>query len=196
MKYIPFFSLLISLALACQPAQPSSDSTENEEQEAAEVHQEPTHNFTVKRLIILNDKNEILMGKEEGNWYTPSLVYNQRQFIKEALDSTANVFGITIANPKLHGYFSYKYQYHSQATLRAYYIADYVDGTLNIPSNMEAVKWMPVADAIEQTPVKSMKAITAQILNNRETIWGASFEVFRIGEEHQAKMIEDFYPLF
>lgn len=135
------------------------------------------------------------MVKEEGNWYSPSFVYNQRQYINESLDSLANVFGIDISDIQLKGLFSYKYEYHSYSTLRLYYTAKYEGGDLKTPVGLEDVQWMPINDAIEKTPVFSMKKISEQLFNYPESVWGGSFMVFRIGEEHQSRMVENFYPL-
>lgn len=176
--------LILTILISCQP------------QAGENGHTEPTHNFTVKRLLILNDNNEVLMGKEAGNWYTPSLIYSDRQYLQEALDSLANAFGVSISTPKLHGYFSYKYEYHPYATLRAYYIAYYDQGAIKATGPMTEVKWMPVDEAISATPVESMKQCITQILQHPDTLWSASFMVFRKGEHHHAKMEGDFYPLF
>jgi len=159
-------------------------------------HQDPTHNFTVKRLIIVNDNNEMLMGKEEYVWATPSLVYNKRQYINEALDSVANAYGVKIKDIELRGQFSYKYDYHPHATLRNYYVAKYVGGSLKVPENMEGAKWMPISEAIEKTTVTSIKEITKQIVDFPDTVWGASFMVSRTEDDHPTKMIVPFYSLF
>lgn len=161
-----------------------------------DVHQEPTHNFTVHRLIVLNDKGEMLMGKEEGNWYTLANVYDKRQYVKECLDSMANEFGIKITPPQLRGYFSYKYEYHPHSTLRSFYVAQYVSGDLKPAGDMEEMRWMPIEEAIDKTPVEAIKLTKKQILDFPDTLWGGSFMVYRKGEEHHARQVEEFYPLF
>lgn len=158
-------------------------------------HSEPTHNFTVNRLLILNENNEILMGKEAGMWFTMSHIYDKRQYIKESLDSLANSFGIKISSPKLRGYLSYKYEYYSYATQRAYYVANYISGEPKLAGNIEEVKWMQIDEAIESTPVESMKLVIRQILENPNILWGGSFLIYRKGEHHHARMVEDFYVL-
>jgi len=182
MKKITFLFCCLLFLISC-----------NKEQNA---HVEPTHNFTVNRLIVLNDKGEVLMGKEEGNWYTLSHVYNERQFIKECLDSLSNEYGITTTTPQLHGYFSYKYEYHPYSTLRSFYVAQYLDGDIKPVGNMTEMKWMSKEDAIALTPVESMKLGIKQILENPDTLWSGSFMIYRKGEHHHARLIEDFYPLF
>lgn len=164
--------------------------------EAQDAHQEPTHNFTVHRLIVLNDKNEILMGKEEGNWYTFGHVYNESQYIKECLDSLANEYGFKISAPQLRGYFSYKYEYHPHSTLRAFYVAKYVGGDVKPAGATDEMRWMPMKEAIDKIPVESIKLATQQIFDFPNTVWGGSFLVYRKGEEHHTRTVEDFYPLF
>ncbi|WP_299442692.1 NUDIX hydrolase [uncultured Aquimarina sp.] len=158
-------------------------------------HQGSTHNFTVQRLIILNDKNEILMSREESVWATPSLVYNKRQFLKEGLDSLSNAYGIKVTDLELRGQFSYKYDYHPYATLRNYFVARYVSGELTVPNGLAEAKWIPVDQAIEKNTVTSIKEITKQIMEFPNVVWGGSFMVSHVGDEHPTKMVESFYPL-
>ncbi|MFD2823948.1 NUDIX hydrolase [Lacinutrix iliipiscaria] len=159
-------------------------------------HQDPTHNFTVQRLIIINDYNEILMSNQKDLWFTPSLVYNKSQFIKEGLDSLSNEYGIKITSPKLQGYFSYKYDYHPYSTLRSYFVAKYVSGELKIPEGKDDVQWIPMDEAVEKCSVSSINQITKQIIKFPDVVWGGSFLVSQVGDEHPTKMVEKFYPLF
>jgi len=177
-----FILLLVTSLFSCKESQAQ--------------HQDPTHNFTVKRLIIVNENNEMLMCKEEYVWATPSLVYNERQYTKEALDSVASAYGVKIKDIRLHGQFSYKYDYHPYATLRNYYVAKYVSGKLKVPENMDGAEWMPVQEAIKKTTVTSIKEITKQIIEFPDVVWGASFMVSRTKGDHPTKIVEPFYPLF
>lgn len=158
-------------------------------------HRDPTHNFTVHRLIIVNDQHEMLMIREQHVWATPSFVYHERQYVKESLDSLARAYGLQISDVKLRGQFSYKYDYHPYATLRHYYQAKYVDGEVVVPEGMAEVKWLPIDEAIKINTVTSIKQITEQIMKFPETIWGGAFMVSHVGDEHPTKMVEPFYPL-
>ncbi len=158
-------------------------------------HRDPTHNFAVHRLIILNDNNEILMCREKQVWATPSYVYKDRQYIKESLDSLAKAYGLEISAPKLRGQFSYKYDYHPYATLRHYYVARYSKGAVKLPAGLDEVRWMPIDKAIKANTVTSIREITQQILRFPEKIWGGSFLVSQEGDEHPTTMVEAFYPL-
>ncbi len=158
-------------------------------------HADPTHNFTVERLIVLNDKGEVLMNKEAGNWYTFSAVFNKTQYVHEVVDSIAQEYGFQVSQPELRGYFGFKYEYHPYATRRAYYVANYVSGTPKPSGIIEDIKWMPMEEALDKTPVEAMKEGIRQILENPGILWGGSFEVYRKGEHHHTRMTEPFYPL-
>ncbi len=160
------------------------------------VHQDPTHNFTVQRLLILNNEGEMLMCREKHVWVPLSFVFEDRQYVRESLDSLAMAFGLQIKDIELRGQFSYKYDYHPQATLRNFYVARLVKGEVETPSGMDEVKWLKVDEAIDINTVSSIKLICQQIMGNPNIVWGGSFMVSHVGDDHPTKMVEDFYPLF
>lgn len=161
-----------------------------------DTHRDPTHNFTVFRLIILNDNDEMLMGREDYVWAPQAAIIDKREFVNETLHNLAESYGITIGQPELRGYFSYKYDYHPHATTRAYYVARYIDGEIKLAHPTEEIKWMPIEEAIEISTVTSIKQSTKQILDHPNTVWGGSFMVSRTDDGHPTEMVEEFYPLF
>ena len=177
-------SILI-FALICSPFLAMSQS----------AHQQPTHNFTVQRLILLNDQNEMLMVREQQVWVPPSYVFEQRQSLKQSLDSLALSYGLEIKQIELKGQFSYLYDYHPHATMRNFYMAKYASGQLKTPAGMDEAKWVPIEQAIEMNTVTSIKQSIRQIIENPQTIWGASFMVSHVGDEHPTQLIEPFYAL-
>jgi len=191
MKNVLPLLLLLSATIGC--AQTHDASSESEEES---VHWDPTHNFTVMRLIILNDRGEMLLGSEQDVWAQPSLVFESRQFLKENLDSLAAEYGIKIDSPKLHGYFSFKYEYHPYATMRSYFVANHVSGDIKNPERYDELEWMPIAEAIDKITVPAIKQITKQIIDYPNTLWGGSLMVSRDGKAHPTVPTEPFYPLF
>jgi len=172
----------------------AQQTSTNESQENS--HRDPTHNFTMQRLIIINENNEMLMCREDYVWANPSGMYSERQFIRESLHSIASTYGIKISEPKLHGQFSYKYDYHPFSTIRNYYVAKYVSGELKVPEGLDEAKWMPIPEAIEKTTVTAIQQSIKQIIDFPDTVWGSSFMVFRQQKGHPTKQIDGFYPLF
>lgn len=169
---------------------------QNTQEVSENVHTDPTHNFTVHRLLILNENNELLMVKEDYVWATPSIIYDKREYVKESLNKLAETYGLKITEPQLRGYFSYKYDYHPHATLRAYFVAKYKSGGLKLPSGMNEAKWVPMEEAIEMNTVTAIKEITGQLLNYPDSLWGGSFLVSRNEKGHPTAQVESFYPLF
>ncbi len=147
-------------------------------------HRNPTHNFSVQRLLIINDNNEVLMAREDHVWAPISFLYDQRQYLKEGLDSLANAHGIKIHAPELRGQFVFKFDYHPYATVRNYYIAKYKSGEILVPDPMAEVKWFPMKEAIEKNTVTAIKEISRQILEFPDQVWGASFLVSHVGDDH------------
>lgn len=177
------FSLLFIIVTACNTANETN-------------HSEPTHNFTVDRILIINEKNELLLGREQNVWAAPYTTFNKRQFINESIDSIANALGISISKPELRGYFGFKYEYHPYATRRAFFVAQYLGGTPKVIDPTEEYQWMSIEQAIDSTIVDAWAHIYPKIINQPKTVWGGSFEVFRDGTDHRTRITEEPYPLF
>ncbi len=159
-------------------------------------HREPTHNFTVDRILIVNEKNELLLGREQNVWAAPYTTFDKRQFINESIDSISSALGITISEPEFRGYFGFKYEYHPFATRRAFFVAKYLGGEPIITDPTEEFRWMSIEEAIDSTIVDAWAHIYPKIINQPDTVWGGSFEVYREGSDHRTRIIEEFYPLF
>lgn len=155
-------------------------------------------NFTLQRLIVLNDAGEILMEQEQfgQGWSPPSMYSNTRQSVKESMDSLAFSRGIKITKPELKAYPTYKFAYHGQVSFRSYFVAQHLEGDLIIPKDLFAVKWMPIVEALSEIPVEAIRLITKQVLEFPKQMWGGSFLISENGELHETMVLEEFYPLF
>jgi len=181
---MPFVLVLFSMVSCAQ------------EQEEEQGHWNPTHNFTVQRLIILNDQGEMLLGRQDHVWASPALIFDERLYSNESMENLAKKYGIQIDQVELHGYFGFKYEYHPFATRRAYYTAKYVSGKEKIAEGDHEVGWFPIEEALAKINVTAIQQITQQIVMHPNTVWGGSFMVYRDGENHPTKMVEPFYALF
>lgn len=158
-------------------------------------------NFTVLRVIIMNDENQILMTGGKGHWGMPWVNLTKRQFLKESIDSMAMEHGIELSNIELRGQFGFKYDYKPNVTFRNYYVARYKSGEIKVPKNtfeeeFEEIAWVDIPDAIERNSNTGISEITRQITNYPGTIWGGSFMVSHTDDDHPTKMVEGFYPLY
>ena len=75
-------------------------------------------------------------------------------------------------------------------------MARFEGGDLLVPPGLDEAKWVKIEEAIKLNTVISIKNITRQIIENPNTVWGGSFLVSHVGDDHPTKMVERFYPLF
>lgn len=184
MKY-----LLITFFIGCF-------SFVNAQEQESEGHWDPNSNFTVMRLIVINDHNEMLLLLDDHVWAPPSVIFSDRQYLLEGLDSLSAAFGIITTPPKMHGYFGFKYDYHPQATMRAYFIAKHVSGDIKVPELYKTAEWVPINEALERISVTAIQEITKQLVYYPNIVWGGSFMVSHTEDDHPTKMVKGFYPLF
>ena len=160
-------------------------------------------NFTLQRLLVLNDAGEILVEQgdistEDGkiSWFPFSSYSNQRLSVKEAMDSLALSHGIKITQPQLKAYTTYKFSYHEQVSHRSYYVAKYASGTIKPSTDGVVRKWVPIEEVLPNIPVEAIRLTAQQVLKYPETVWGGSFLISENGEQHDTTVLEEFYPLF
>jgi hypothetical protein len=155
-------------------------------------------NYTIQRLIIFNNKKEILMEKYWGGWQTPALRSNQNQSLKEGLDSMATAIGISIEPVKLAGIITYKYEGlpdHKEVSYRTHYTAKYKSGE-PIKTKDKEYHWLSIKEALEKISMEALKIETTQIVNHPKVVWGGSFLLTYKDDKLQTlKLVEDFYPL-
>ena len=161
-------------------------------------------NYTIQRLIVSNDKGEMLMQKNKFGWFTPSIRSNENQSLKEGLDSLATAIGIKIGQIKLSGIFSYKYNGLSDhigvVSYRTHYSTKYKSGELIQPKDPKDTtrefRWIKINDAIEMINMSALKEETRQIIKYPKEIWGGSYLLnFENETFKSADLVEKFYSL-
>ena len=157
-------------------------------------------NYTVQYLVIFNEEGEILLQKNEAGWHTIAMRSNENQSIKEAMDSLANSFGLTIHSLKLAALYTYKFEGlpdHKQVSFRTHFTAKLKQGNLiQPPTPDKTYHWVSVKDAMEKLTFESLKSETIQILKYPSQVWGGSFLIiWKDGEFIGSKVLEAPYPL-
>ena len=155
-------------------------------------------NQTIIRLTIIKDSSKILMRETEYGWMTPAVYYKEKQNIHEITDSLSNVYGIKISNLNLNGLFTYKYKFKPTADIRQLYTAKYDSGDLKETVGKEKIYWMPIEEALTKlgTTVQSLEAMTRQVIEFPETLWGGSFVIDKDANWKLTSEIEEkFYSL-
>ncbi len=107
--------------------------------------------YTIQRLLIYNDKGEILLEKHKNGWMTPALRQHEKISINEGLKNLAAEFGLKISTPQLAGIFMFVPEYKNKSSQRQHYSCKVVEGELNIPEGKIDVQWFEPYKAIEMT---------------------------------------------
>ncbi|WP_157510991.1 NUDIX hydrolase [Frateuria sp. Soil773] len=160
-------------------------------------------NYTIQRLILLNDKNEILLEKHPAGWMTPSLRSNREVSTLAALDDLAEKMGVSITQPRLAAIYLYIFDGlpdHKGASFRQHYVAHLKSGTVRQTEKDQAGpaerRWVSLAQARELIDMDPLKRETFQVLDHPEKLWGATYVLkFKDDKMQEIEVAEDFYPL-
>lgn len=190
--------LILLLAVVYAPSIVAQDTSKTVLKQATLI--DKTDNYTIQRLIVFNNKNEILMEHGRSGWMTPALRSNLEQSLKEGLDSLSALIGISISPVKLAGIFTYKYQNlldHKGMSYRTHYTAKYKSGALIQPKlTGREYRWLPIKEALDRIGFEPLKRETAQMIRFPKVIWGGAFLLsYKEGNLESMKIIEDFYAL-
>ncbi len=151
------------------------------------------------RLLIYNADDELMVVKIENAdfWVTPGMYQNEKQSIRQGLDSIASTYGITIESFELKGLFILKREINSEnsTSLRNVYIAKVKEITPKTPQGIHKVEWLTHQEAMEKINLPHITAMIQQIKENPESIWAGTLLQYREESNWKCKIIEDFYKL-
>ena len=114
--------------------------------------------YTIQRLLIYNQKGEVLLEKNDSGWMTPALRHNSKETIKDGLLNLASEFGLNISSPKIAGIFMFMMDYKPISQFRQHYSSTAIDGQLKVPENKKDAQWFSISKAIEMMSLKGTKA--------------------------------------
>ncbi|MBV7270318.1 hypothetical protein [Winogradskyella luteola] len=152
-------------------------------------------NYTIKRLLICNEKDELIVVKYGDTWNVPALRYNQSESINQSLNNLAKDMGIEITKPEIGGIFSFTYSFNEQAALRMFYVANYKTGNLKPKSGWDSIKWISKEDFLKMKGQDLYSLMASKIEEDSSTLWGAAFFLFKEDEEIKYTITEEFYSI-
>lgn len=183
MKKAAFLLLIIFLGLKSYAQETGNDS------------------YTIQRLLIYNQKSELLLEKNDFGWMTPALRHNSKTTIKDGLINLAAEYGLSVTSPKIAGIFMFISDYKSISQFRQHYRCDYIDGQLTVPEGKQNAQFFSINKAIEMMSLADTKAplvirdMTKQLVYYPEIIWGGTFNLSKKDGIITYKTLENFYPL-
>ena len=158
--------------------------------------------YTIQRLLIYNEKGEVLLERNDFGWMTPALRHNTKTTIGNGLKQLAKEFNLDISSPKIAGIFMFIPDYKPISQFRQHYKCQKVDGELHVPADRKDAKWFSISKAIEVMSLPETQApsvireMTQQLLYYPKITWGGTFGLSKDGNgkiTHQ--VLENYYPL-
>ncbi|WKN42570.1 NUDIX hydrolase [Tunicatimonas pelagia] len=158
--------------------------------------QDKTDNYSFMKLYVVNESDEVLLVKWEGEWELAGSRYNDPLSVTAFLDRMAADMGVTIQNHKLCGVYTQRWQGAPYLTLMQYYQATYAGGELKVPDDCTDIRWFSYEKALEVIPYENMKRMMREIREHPGRIIGAAFERYQ-DENNQTQYVtlEDWYLL-
>ena len=157
--------------------------------------------YTIQRLLIYNQKGEVLLEKNDFGWMTPALRHNSKTTIKDGLMNLASEYGVKVSSPKIVGVFMFISDYKPISQFRQHYSCNFVDGELKAPENKKDVQWFSISKAIQMMSLPDTEAppvirdMTKHLLYYPEIIWGGTFLLSKKDGKISYQAVENFYPL-
>lgn len=157
--------------------------------------------YTIQRLLIYNQKGEILLEKNDFGWMTPALRHNSKTTIRDGLMNLAFEYGLKISSPKIAGMFMFMSDYKPISQFRQHFSCKLIDGELKVPESKEDAQWFSISRAIEMMSLPDTKAplvirdMTKHLLYYPEIIWGGTFMLSKEEGIIKYEIIENFYPM-
>lgn len=151
---------------------------------------------TLSRLLIKNEKNELLVIKvEQGFWVTPALYNKHGKNIKESLNDFAKDYGVVLGDLQLKGMFYLDIEFTKSSCFRLFFETKIKSGNLVKPDNIVEMKWVSEEEAIKMMDFEHISLGLKKIVDDPNKLWGGSFLFYKENGILKSKQTEDFYPL-
>ncbi len=149
---------------------------------------------TFHRMLILNQKNEILVVKFKNKnlWVTPGVYQNNSQTIKQGLDSIASTYGIEISSFELRGIYGLKSTSKKEFFIRNMFVLKTTNRITKMPGNIDKVEWISIKELASIISFPHISVFISDVFKFPNAIRTGTIE--RINRT-EFKIIEPFYNL-
>lgn len=153
-------------------------------------------NYSFFKLLIKNQKDEILLVKWGDEWELPGAKFNEPKSIKVFLEDLASTTGVEVIDHQLFGIYTQRWKGANYLTLMQYYKATYVSGKLTIPSDCTDVGWFSLEESLDKIPYDNMKFMIQWEDEKPSKIASAAFERYKDqNNATQYETVEDWHAV-
>ncbi len=159
--------------------------------------QENNENTEFHRLLISNEKNELLVVKIKNTdfWVTPGLYAVHNDSINNKLHQLAEDYGLTLTALTLRGQFQLKNKKTQVVLNRHFYRAHVNQYMPKIPDNIDSIRWLPFVEAMKLMTFPHIKLLTKQVIDYPDLLWAGTVLRYKKDHEYKAEIVEPFYQL-
>lgn len=137
--------------------------------------EESCANYLFIKLLVFNEKSEILLVNWNGKWEVPGLKYNSTLSINDFGLKMNKALGIeTSSKHRLNGSFSVFSLGKEKPSIMNYYTTIYTTGTIQAPPGCSEAKWYTFEEAMEKIPYADMKDILNYINEDKCSVYGGT----------------------
>jgi len=180
--------LAYALGIACAHAQASEKEGKEE-------------NYITQRLLIFNDRDEVLLQLNGMGWSTPGQRFDRPLSVRAALDELAARYGVRIDDVRLAGLLTHSYGYSPAISTRTHYHARWAGGEPRAPDGVQSLRWFPREEAIVVMALESQRAppsfveMTTRMLREPDSVWGGAFHVWEETGIYRSRPLEPMHAL-
>ncbi|HIE5096313.1 NUDIX hydrolase [Stenotrophomonas maltophilia] len=158
--------------------------------------------YTILRLLIIDDQGRLLLEHNRSGWMTPAVRANRKQSIQQALQQLSSDLGVQTSPMTLAAIYSYRFNEdppdpgHDAVSFRQHYRATLRGGQPPANTSDKQYRWASRDEAAALIAMQALRMETLQVLDHPGTLWGGAFELsFKGDEATGTRLIEPFYPL-
>lgn len=153
-------------------------------------------NYSFMKLMVTNDKGEILLLGNKDELEITGARYNDSLSVKEFVNWMGDRMGIKLKNIRLRGLVTFHFEGRSNPSLMHYYTAEYESGELILPKGCTEIKWVGLDKSAELIPYEEMNEIIRKI-KECEYLFGGSYRIWKdpVTGKRESEVIEPFYRL-
>lgn len=150
------------------------------------------------RILLFNDKQELMLVKikDRDFWVTPGWYQDDSQNVRQGFKALLENHGLQLTSPELRGSFTLTTEGKEGLSIRNFYVARLQGGHEKLPDGIAEIKWLPLEQALDLITFRHISILTQQIMSYPDVVWGGAIERFGDDFAREAKMTEDFYPLY
>ena len=150
---------------------------------------------TFHRMLILNEKNEMLVVKikDKKVWVTPGLYQNTKQSIKQGIDSIASTYGMKVFDIELKAIYGVKNPSKKYYSTRNIFVMKTKSIHSKLPVILDKAEWISIEESEKFINIPYVNWFIQDVFKNPNVTRFGTVEKQLIEGKLTPKIVEEFY---